>query len=103
MNKKMVMRSNVREVQVLNRSSGQHIQRPLFCSSLSIICYSIISSCSYWNSNTLDAVIENGTQQNSTMYNEHCVTSFTVPESVTIFGIKINLQVNEVSQARRNK
>ena len=72
------------------------LQRPLFCSS-SLFCYSIISPCSYWNSNTLDAIIENGSQLNNTMQSKHCLTSVTLPDSVTIFGTNINVHVNEVS------
>ena len=72
------------------------LQRPLFCSS-SLFCYSIISPCSYWNSNTLDAIIENGSQLNNTMQSKYCLTSVTLPDSVTIFGTNINVHVNEVS------
>ena len=72
------------------------LQRPLFCSS-SLFCYSIISPCSYWNSNTLDAIIENGSQLNNTMQSKHCLTSVTLPDSVTIFGTNINVHINEVS------
>ena len=63
----------------------------------SISCYSIISPCSYWNSNTLDAIIENGSQLNNTMQRKHCLTSLTLPNSVTNFGTDINAHVNEVS------
>ena len=71
------------------------LQRPLFCSS-SLFCYSIISPCSYWNSNTLDAIIENGSQLNNTMQSKHCLTSVTLPDSVTIFGTNINVHIDEV-------
>ena len=72
------------------------LQRPLFCSS-SLFCYSIISPCSYWNSNTLDAIIENGSQLNNTMQSKHCLISATLTDSFTIFGTNINVHVNEVS------
>ena len=72
------------------------LQRPLFCSS-SLFCYSIISPCSYWNSNTLDAIIKNGSQLKNTMQSKHCLTSITLPDSVTIFGTNINVHINEVS------
>ena len=71
------------------------LQRPLFCSS-SLFCYSIISPCSYWNSNTLDAIIENGSQLNNTMQSKYCLTSVTLPDSVTIFGTNINVHIDEV-------
>ena len=72
------------------------LQRPLFCSS-SLFCYSIISPCSYWNSNTLDAIIKGGSQLNNTMQSKYCLISVTLPDSVTIFGTNINVHVNEVS------
>ena len=72
------------------------LQRPLFCSS-SLFCYSIISPCSYWNSNTLDAIIKSGSQLNNTMQSKYCLISVTLPDSVTIFGTNINVHVNEVS------
>ena len=62
-----------------------------------ILRYSIISPSSYWNSNTLDAIIENGSQLNNTMQSKYCLTSVTLPDSVTIFGTNINVHVNEVS------
>ena len=31
------------------------------------------------------------------MHSKHCLTSVTLPDSVTIFGININVHVNEVS------
>ena len=89
----MAITNNVREA--LKRSSGQHkcYKDHCFAIVLYSICYSIISPCSYWNSNTLHAIIENGSQLNNTM---HCVTSHTLPDSVTIFGTRINVHVNEV-------
>lgn len=101
----MAMSNNVREVQVLKRSSGQHkcFKDHCFAVVLYSICYSIISPCSYWNSNTLDAIIENGSQLNNTMHNEHSlVASFAMPDSVKIFGTKINVHINEVSQGELN-
>lgn len=92
----MAISNNVREI--LNRSSGQDkcYKDHCFAIVLYSICYSIISPCSYWNSNTLHAIIENGSQLNNTIHGEHCVTSVTLPDSVTIFGSRINVHVNEV-------
>ena len=89
--------NNVREV--LKRSSGQHMCYKDHCFAVVLysICYLIISPCSYWNSNTLDAIIESGSQLNNTLHSKHCLTSVTLPDSVTIFGTKINVHVNEVS------
>ena len=65
--------NNVREV--LKRSSGQHkcYKDHCFAVVLYSICYSIISPCSYWNSNTLDAIIENGSQLNNRIHSMHCI------------------------------
>ena len=55
----MAISNNVREV--LKRSSGQHkcYKDHCFAVVLYSLCYLIILPCSYWNSNTLDAIIEN--------------------------------------------
>ena len=85
--------------EVLKRSSGQHkcYKDRCFAVVLYSICYSIIFPCTYWNSNTLDAIIENGFQLNNTMQSKCCLTSVTLPHSVKIFGTNINVRVNEVS------
>ena len=92
----MAISNNVREA--LKGSSGQH--KCYKDHRLTIvpysICYSVISPCSCWNSNTLHAIIENGSQLNNTMHCKHCVTSVTPPDSVTSFGIRINVHVNDV-------
>ena len=73
-------------------------QKPLLLSiDLYSICYSIISPCGYWNSNTLDAIIQNGTRLDNTMQSEHHLASIYIRNSVTIFGIKINLDVDKLS------
>ena len=36
------------------------------------------------------------------MCNEHCLTSFTISDSVNIFGTKINVHVKEGSQGELN-
>ena len=91
----MAISNNVREVLKRYQVNTSVTLRPLFCSS-SLFCYSIISPCSYWNSNTLDAIIENGPQLNNKMHSEHCITSVTLPDSVTIFGTNINVHVDEL-------
>ena len=55
----MAISNNVREV--LKRSSGQHkcYKDHCFAVVLYSLCYLIILPRSYWNSNTLDAIIEN--------------------------------------------
>ena len=92
----MAISSNVREA--LKRSSGQHkcCKDHCFAIVLYSICYSMISPYSYWNSNNLRAIIKNGSQLNNTMHCEHCVTSVTIPDSLTIFGTIFNVHVNEV-------
>lgn len=92
----MAISNNVREA--LKGSSGQHKCYKDHCFAIVpySMCYSVISPCSCWNSNTLHAIIENGSQLNNTMHCEHCVTSVTLPDSVTSFGTRINVHVNEV-------
>ena len=41
--------------------------------------------------------IENGSKLNNTMQSKHCLTSVTLPDSVTIFGTNINVHFNEIS------
>ena len=77
--------------------SGQHKCYKDHCFAVVLYCYSIISPCSYWNSNALDAIIKSGSQLNNTMQSKYCLISVTLPDSVTIFGTNINVHVNEVS------
>ena len=67
------------------------------------ICYSIISPCGYWNSNTLDAIIRNVTRLNNAMQSEHYSTSIYIRNSVIIFGIKINIDVDKLSHRKLNE
>ena len=67
------------------------LQRPLFCrGSLFYVTQS------FHHANALGAIIENGSQPNNTMHSKHCLTSVTLPDSVTIFGTNINVHVDEV-------
>ena len=74
---------------VLNTPSDQQNRlrnHHCFAMALCSICYSIISPCSYWNSNTLDAIIRNESQLNNTMQSEHHLTSIYIPDSVTFLA-----------------
>jgi hypothetical protein len=71
-----------------------------FAIALYSVCYSIISPCSYWTSSTLDAIIQYWSQPNTTFYSEDCLTTSNVPGSITIFGKKINVDINEVSHGK---
>ena len=64
------------------------------------IWYSIISPCGYWSSNTLDAIIQNGSQLNNAMQSEHHLASIYIHNSVTIFGININVDVDKLSHRK---
>ena len=46
---------------------------------------------------TLDKIIANESQFNNTMQSKHCLTSVTLPDSVTIFGTNINVHVKELN------
>ena len=74
---------------VLNTPSDQQNcfrNHHCFAMALYFICYSIISPCGYWNSNTLDAIIRNESQLNNTMQSEHHLTSIYIPDSVTFLA-----------------
>ena len=91
---------------MLNTSSDQqNYFKNHYCFAIDLysICYSIISPCGYWNSNTLDAIIQNGTRLNNTMQSEHHLASIYIRNSVTIFGIKINLDVEKLSHRKLTK
>ena len=74
---------------VLNTPSDQQNcfrNHHCFAMALYSICYSIISPCGYWNSNTLDAIIQNGSRLNNTMQSEHHLASIYIPNSVTFLA-----------------
>ena len=76
--------------------STQVLQRPraLFCnSSLFYVTLSFHLVVTGTLLLYIQIIIENGSQCNNTM---HCVTSVTLPDSVTIFGTRINVHVKEV-------
>ena len=83
--------------EVLKRSSGQDkcYKDHCFAVVLYSVCYSIIFPCSYWNSNTLHAIIEMGLSL-PIQYTVSTVYPVTLPDSVTVFGTNINVHVNEV-------
>ena len=92
----MPISNNVKEV-LKRHQVNTSVTKTTVLQQFFILCYSIISPCSYWNSNTLDAIIKNGSQLKNTMQSKHCLTSITLPDSVTIFGTNINVHINEVS------
>ena len=49
---------------------------------------------------TVDAVIQNGSWLNNTMQSEHHLASIYIPISATIFGIKINVDVNKLNHGK---
>ena len=74
--------------------STQVLQRPLFCNSslfyVTLLFHLVVTGTQILY---MQIIIENGSQLNNTM---HCVTSVTLPDSVTIFGTRIIVYVNEV-------
>ena len=71
-----------------------------FAVALYSICYSIILPCGNWNSNTLNVIIQNGSRLNNTMQSEHHFASVYIPNGVTIFGLKINVDVDKLSHRK---
>ena len=91
---------------VLNTPSDQqNFLKNYHCFAIALycICYSIISPFGYWNSSTLDAIIQNGTLLNITMQSEHHLASIYIHTSVSIFGIKINVDVDKLSHRKLTK
>ena len=80
-------------------TTDQHkcFKKQSFAIGLYSICYSIILPCSYWNSNTLDAIIKKGSQLYDTIDNENHSTAVEL-ESVNIFGTNINVNINAMSR-----
>lgn len=68
----MAMSNNVRQVQVLKRSSGQYKCYKDYCFAVVLysLCYSIISPCSHWNLNTIDAIIGNVPDRNAQTWDQ---------------------------------
>ena len=48
----------------------------------------------------IDAVIQNGSQLNNAMQSEHHLASIYIHNSVTIFGININVDVDKLSHRK---
>ena len=93
--------NNVKDI-LNNTSLDQHkcLKNNCFAVAFYSVCYSIISSCSYWNSKTLDAIIQNGSELNSVIKNDYDSKSINMPENVTIFGMKITVDVSKVSHGK---
>ena len=66
-----------------------------FAIVLYFICYLIISPCGYWNSNTLHAIIQNDLGLTIKKSEDH-LASIYISNSVTIFGININIDVDKL-------
>ena len=93
--------NNVKDI-LNNTSLDQHkcLKNNCFAVAFYSICYSIISSCSYWNSKTLDAIIQNGSELNNVIKNDYHSKSINMPENVTIFGMTIKVDVSKVSHGK---
>ena len=93
--------NNVKDI-LKNTSLDQHkcLKNNCFAVAFYSICYSIISSCSYWNSKTLDAIIQNGSELNNVIKNDYHSKSINIPENVTIFGMTIKVDVSKVSHGK---
>lgn len=57
------------------------------------LCYSIIKSCSYWNSNTLAVIVNNGKRLCDNLSLNGNFSPADLPKSVEVFGAEVILEV----------
>ena len=58
------------------------------------LCYSTIKSCSYWNRNTINDIVDKGKQlHNKLISNGQSVSPEHLPKSINIFGAQIGINV----------
>ena len=61
------------------------------------LCYSIIKSCSYWNSNTLAVIVDNGKRLCDNLSLNGNFSPADLPRAVEIFGAEVILEVSSDS------
>jgi len=57
------------------------------------ICYSIIKSSSYWNSNTLSSIVNYGKRLCDILSLEENFSTDDLPKSIDVFGTEVSLHV----------
>ena len=57
------------------------------------LCYSIMKSSSYWNSNTLATVVDNSKRVQDNLCLNGCISSSKLPKTVDICGAEVSFNV----------
>ena len=65
------------------------------------LCYSIMKSCSYWNSNTIATIVNNGKRLCDNLCLNGCISSSDLPKIVDVCGAEESFNV--FSDNRHNK
>lgn len=83
---------------LLNISDNNKICTAAKSSALALyaICFSVLKPCSYWNSDTSDAIVEYGSAFFFDTIKSQC--SSVLPENINIYGVNIN--VNFISSSK---
>ena len=57
------------------------------------LCYSIMKSCSYWNSNTLATIVDNSKRVCANLCLHGCISSSNLPKTVDVCGAEVSFNV----------
>ena len=57
------------------------------------LCYSIIKSCSNWNSNTIATIVDNGKRLCDNLCLNGCISSSELPKIVDVCGAEVTFNV----------
>ena len=57
------------------------------------LCYSIMISCTFWNSHTLATIVDNSKNVRDNLCLNGCISSPNLPKTVDIFGAEVSFHV----------
>ena len=57
------------------------------------LCYSIMKSCTYWNSDTLATIVDNSKRVSDNLCLNGCTSSSNLPKTVDICGAEVSFHV----------
>ena len=57
------------------------------------LCYSIMKSCSYWNSNTLATIVDNSKRVRDNLCLNGCISASNLPKTVDVCGAEVSFNV----------
>ena len=57
------------------------------------LCYSIMKSCSYWNSNILATIVDNSKRVRDNLCLSGCISSSNLPKTVDVCGAEVSFNV----------